>query len=85
MRFGMLLQKLLPSLVHDKRSTPKLGNNVGTSIDGKSLFQSMPMGDAWAESEINKLNKYLFGNRHLQIPHGWRELIVDSIERATAT
>ena len=78
MRFGIMLQRALPHLLADTRLTPSTVTAT-CCTDGMALFRSMPMDDVWAESGISDLNRYLFGNRHLQIPDGWRELIVSNI------
>ena len=52
-------------------------NPVDNKKTDRELWQQMPMGDVWLDSEIHKVWFYLMGNRHLSIPDSWLESIMD--------
>jgi hypothetical protein len=74
-KFGLKLQQLLPGFL---ASTPPIPLPPG-DLDGRLLFQAMPMDDMWPESGIGDLIRYLAGNKHLHIPYEWRALMPTDI------
>ena len=38
----------------------------------KDIFQSLPLGDTWADAELVELWAYLYGNKKLLVPSGWQ-------------
>ena len=74
-QFGMLLQKLLPDFMSSSRSIPAFTDEVRANLDSKAIFKSMSMADQWPDADICSLIRYLRGNRHLNIPEDWLEVI----------
>ena len=67
-QFGNRIATLLPYL---KPEVDHLRSNSET--EAFELWDSWEFGDVWRDAQAPELVQYLFGDRRLQIPPGWRE------------
>ncbi|CAK9081515.1 Uncharacterized protein SCF082_LOCUS38788 [Durusdinium trenchii] len=46
---------------------------VDTTKSDRELFEALPCGDIWYESQCHVAFEYLYSSKHLRIPPGWDE------------
>ena len=50
--------------------------DFGSKSD-KEIWQEMPVGDLWLDSEVHKVWFYLISNRTLVIPDSWLDAVLE--------
>ena len=71
MKFGLRMVRLRQRLKKERasRAIPP------ADLDPKQIFASGTFSDIWEDAQMPEVLAYLRGNKSLQIPADWRELL----------
>ena len=71
--FGRKIAALLPDL---KPRTSYVSHSLDTDVF--TMWNEWPWGDSWADADMRRLVKYLYGSKHVVIPPEWKAVLPSS-------
>ena len=75
--FGKKVVELLPVLATKGEGKP-LDSAIPAGVSATEAFAKAPWED-WPEANLRQVAKYLRGNKSLQLPAAWREVVPTKI------